>query len=80
MGPVNKTLLKVEFHPTTLHFLIPCQIVDCMFKTHASLTGPDLKELRAPLSEPLKAVAELELHMSQYMLATTKLSATGSVL
>jgi hypothetical protein len=48
-----------------------------MFKTHASLTGPDLKKLRAPLSEPLKAVAEMELHMSQFMLATIKLSATG---
>ncbi len=75
--PVNKTLLKVEFHPTPLHFLTPRQIVDCMFKTHASITGPDLKKLRAPLSEHLKAVAELELHMSQFMFATIKLSATG---
>jgi hypothetical protein len=75
--PVNKTLLKVEFQPTPLHFLNPRQIVDCMFKTHASLTGPDLMKLRAPLSEPLEAVAELELHLSQFMLATIKLSATG---
>jgi hypothetical protein len=78
VGPVNKTLLKVKFHPTTpLHFLTPRQIVDCMCKTHASLTGPDLKKLRAPLSEPLKAVAELEVHISQYMLATIKLLTTG---
>ncbi len=63
VGPLNKTLLKVDFHPTPLHFLNPRQIVDCMFKTHASLTGPDLKKLRAPLSEPLKAVTELELYM-----------------
>jgi hypothetical protein len=53
VGPVNKTLLKVEFHPTPLHFLTPRQIVDCMFQTHALLTGPDFKKLRAPLSEPL---------------------------
>jgi hypothetical protein len=53
VGPVNKTILKVEFHPTPLHFLTPRQIVDCMFKPHASLTGPDLKKLRAPLLEPL---------------------------
>ncbi len=76
--PINKTLLKVEFHPTPLHFLTPRQIVDCMFKTHASLTGPDLKKLRfRSLSEPLKAVAQLELYMSHFMLATIKLSATG---
>jgi hypothetical protein len=42
VGPVNKTILKVEFHPTPLHFLTSRQIVNCMFKTHASLTGPDL--------------------------------------
>jgi hypothetical protein len=77
VGPVNQNLLKVEFHTTPLHFLTPRQIVDCMFKTHASLTGPDLKKLRAPLSEPLKAMAELELHMSQFMLATIRLTATG---
>ncbi len=32
VGPVNQTLLKVEFHPTPLHFLTPRQIVDCILK------------------------------------------------
>ena len=78
VGPVNKALLKVEFHPTPLHFLTPRQIVDCMFKTHASLTGPDLKKLRAPLSEPLKAVAELEVHMSQFTVHARNHQALGN--
>jgi hypothetical protein len=76
-GPVNTTLLKVAYTPTPLHFLTPRQIVDCMFTKHASLTGPDLKKLRAPLFEPLQAVAELETHMGKFVLASFKLSATG---
>ena len=48
VGPVNKTLLKVAFNPTPLHFLTPRQIIDCMFTKHAALTGPDLKNFRAP--------------------------------
>ncbi len=63
VGPVNKTLLKVAFNPTPLCFLTPRQIIDCMFTEHAALTEPDLKKLRAPLFEPLQAVAELEAHM-----------------
>jgi hypothetical protein len=55
VGPVNKTLLKVAFNPTPLHFLTPRQIIDCMFTKHAALTGPDLKKLRAPLFEVLRA-------------------------
>ncbi len=77
VGPVNKTLLKVEYTPTPLHFLTPRQIIDCMFKKYAALTGPDLKKLRAPLSEPLQAVADLEAHMGKFVLASLKLSATG---
>ncbi len=46
VGPVNKTILKVEYTPTPLHFLTPRQIIDCMFIKHVSLTGPDLKKLR----------------------------------
>jgi hypothetical protein len=81
VGPVNKTLLKVEYTPTPLHFLTPRQIVDCMFKKHAALTGPDfiLKKLRAPLFEPLQAEADLEAHMGKFVLAFLKLSATGHV-
>ncbi len=48
-----------------------------MFKKHASLTGPDLKKLRAPLFEPLQAVAELEALMGKFVLAPLKLTATG---
>jgi hypothetical protein len=77
VGPVNTTLLKVAYTPTPLHFLTPRQIIDCMFTKHASLTGPDLKKLRAPLFEPLQAVAELEAHMGKFVLASIKLSATG---
>jgi hypothetical protein len=77
VGPVNKTLLKVEYTPTPLHFLTPRQIIDCMFKKHASLNEPDLKKLRAPLFEPLQAVAELEVHMGKFVLAFLKLTATG---
>ncbi len=47
-----------------------------MFTKHASLTGADLKKLRAPLFEPLQAVAELEAHMGKFVLASIKLSAT----
>jgi hypothetical protein len=76
VGPVNKTLLKVEYTPTPLHFLTPRQIIDCMFKNHASLTGPDLKKLRVPLFEPLQAVAELEAHVGKFVLGSLKLTAT----
>ncbi len=62
---------------TPIHFLNPRQIVDFMFTKHASLTGPDLKKLRAPLFEPLQAVAELEAHMGKFVLVSLKLSATG---
>jgi hypothetical protein len=48
-----------------------------VYKKHAALT--DLKKLRAPLFEPLQAVAELEAHMGKFVLvlASLKLSATG---
>jgi hypothetical protein len=36
-----------------------------------------LKKLRAPLYEPLQAVAELEAHMGKFVPASLKLSATG---
>ncbi len=68
---------KSRVYSTPLHSLTPRQIIDCMFKKHASLTGPDLKKLRAPLFEPLQAVAELEAHMGKFVLASLKLTATG---
>ncbi len=36
-----------------------------------------MKKLRAPLFEPLQPVAELEVHMGKFVLASLKLSATG---
>ena len=77
VGPANKASLKATFHPTPLHFLTPRQIVDSMFIKHASLTGQDLKALRAPLLEPLLAISDLDQHMTTFMLASMKLSATG---
>jgi hypothetical protein len=77
VGPANKASLKVEFHPLPLHFLTPRQIVASMYLKHAALTGPDLKALRAPLLEPLLTITDLEKHMTSFMLASMKLSATG---
>ena len=77
VGPANKASLKVEFHPVPLHFLTPRQIVASMYLKHAALTGPDLKALRAPLLEPLLTIIDLEKHMTSFMLASMKLSATG---
>jgi hypothetical protein len=48
-----------------------------MFRTHAALTGPDLQKLRDLLLEPLLAIADIEMHMASFMLASMKLSATG---
>ncbi len=48
-----------------------------MFWKHAALTGPDLQKLRAPLHEPLLAIADLEKHMTSFQLASMKLSETG---
>jgi hypothetical protein len=52
-------------------------MVDEMIRKHAALTGPDLQKLRAPLHEPLQAIADLEKHMTAFHLASLKLSATG---
>jgi hypothetical protein len=77
IGLANQAALKVAHHPTPLHFLSPLQMVEEMFQKHAALTGPDLQKLRTPLLEPLLAIADLETHMTSFMLASMKLSATG---
>jgi hypothetical protein len=77
VGASNQAALKVAFHPKPLHFLTPQEMVDEMLRRHAALTGPDLQKLRAPLHEPLVAIAELERHMTSFQLATLKLSETG---
>jgi hypothetical protein len=60
VGPANQASLKVQFHPTPLHFLTPLQIVESIYQKHAALTGPDLQKLRAPLQERLLTIADLE--------------------
>ena len=77
IGLANHAALKVAHHPTPLHFLTPIQMVEEMFRKYAALTGPDLQKLRAPLLEPLQAIADLETHMTSFMLASMKLSNTG---
>jgi hypothetical protein len=77
VGESNKAALKVAFHPRLLHFLTPIEMVTEMFRKHAALTGPDLQKLRAPLHEPLVAIADLEKHMTTFQLASMKLSDTG---
>jgi hypothetical protein len=77
VGAANKVSFKVEFHPTPLHFMTPRQIVASIYLKHAGLTGPDMQKLRAPLHEPLLAIADLEKHMTAFMLASMKLLATG---
>jgi hypothetical protein len=77
VGESNKAALKVAFHPHPLHFLTSLEMVTEMFRKHAALTGPDLQKLRAPLHEPLLAIADLEKHMTAFQLASTKLSKIG---
>ena len=74
LGESNQAALKVAFHPRPLHFLTPLEMVDEMIRKHAALTGPDLQKLRAPLHEPLQAIADLEKHMTAFHLASLKLS------
>ncbi len=79
VGESNKAALKVAFHPHPLHFLTPLEMITEMFRKHAALTltGPDLQKLRAPLHEPLLAIADLEKHMTSFQLASMKWSETG---
>ena len=48
-----------------------------MFDKHGVLAGHDLTRLRAPLREPLTAVADLERHMDKFLLAAEKLTLAG---
>ena len=64
-------------HPVPVYSLSPRQIVDAMFIKHGQTTGPDLQKLRDPLLKLLPALAELEIHMNLFMLASVKLTASG---
>ncbi len=49
VGPVNKTFLKVEYTPTSLHFLTPRQIIDCINVQKACVVNwARLEEAQSP--------------------------------
>ncbi len=77
VGVDNTVSLKASYNPTPLYALTPFQIVEAMFTKHGTLTGEDLARLRAPLQEPLTAVADLERHMDKFSLASEKLTLAG---
>jgi hypothetical protein len=64
-------------HPVPVYSLSPRQIVDAMFLQHGQTTGPDLQKLRDPLLKLLPALAQLETHMTLFILASVKLTASG---
>jgi hypothetical protein len=70
VGVDNTVSLKASYNPTPLYALTPFQIVEAMFTKHGVLAGQDLSRLRAPLQEPLTAVADLERHMDKFLLAS----------
>jgi hypothetical protein len=77
IGPDNKTFLETHFNPDPLYSLTPRQIVDAMLLEHGTTSAEDLKKLRAPLYQPLKALADLERHMNAFLLASKKLTNAG---
>ncbi len=74
IGPENKVSLEATFDPDPLYSLTPRQIVDAMFAEHGTTNPQDLAVLRAPLHEPLPALANLERHMNFFLLASKKLT------
>ncbi len=77
LGPDNKVFLEAQFAPDPLYSLTPRQIVDAMFAEHGTTNPQDLPAPRAPLHEPLPALANLERHMNSFLLASKKLTAAG---
>ncbi len=77
VGVDNTVALKATYNPTPLYALTPFQIIEAMFDKHGVLAGQDLARLRAPLQEPLTAVADLERHMDKFLLAAKKLTLAG---
>jgi hypothetical protein len=73
----NKVSLEATFDPDPLYSLTPRQIVDAMFAEHGMANPQDLAVLRAPLHEPLPALANLERHMNTFLLASKKLTTAG---
>jgi hypothetical protein len=77
IGPDNKVSLEERFDSDPLYSLTPRQIVDAMFAEHGMTNPQDLAVLRAPLHEPLPALANLERHMNTFLLASKKLTTAG---
>ena len=77
IGPDNKVSLEATFDPAPLYSLTPRAIVDAMFAQHGTTNPQDLVLLRAPLHEPLPALANLERHMNSFLLASKKLTTAG---
>ena len=77
IGPDNKVSLEATFDPAPLYSLTPREIVDAMFAQHGTTNPQDLVLLRAPLHEPLPALANLERHMNSFLLASKKLTTAG---
>ncbi len=77
IGPDKKVSLEATFDPDPLYSLTPRQIVDAMFAEHGMTNPQDLAVLRAPLHEPLPALANLERHMNSFLLASKKLTTAG---
>ena len=77
IGADNTVSLKATYNPIPLYALTPFQIIEAMFTKHGVLAGQDLARLRAPLQEPLTAVADLERHMDKFSLASKKLTLAG---
>jgi MFS family permease len=67
IGPDNKIFLEAHSNPDPLYSLSPRQIVDAMLLEHGTTSADDLKKLRAPLYEPLKALADLERPMNAFL-------------
>ncbi len=77
VGVDNTVSLKASYNSIPLYALTPFQIVEAMFTKHGVLAGQDLSRLRAPLQEPLTAVADLERHMDKFLLVAKKLTLAG---
>jgi hypothetical protein len=77
IGPDSKVSLEATFDPDPLYSLTPRQIADAMFPEHGMTNPQDLAVLRAPLHEPLPALANLERHMNTFLLASKKLTTAG---
>jgi hypothetical protein len=76
-GDVNETLIRTTFVDVPIYAVTPRQIVDTMRAEYGVPTGDDVRKLREPFKVPLSAIADLNLHMSRFLLASTELDKSG---